>query len=308
MFRYIVFVTVRFLVSNLPKWFVYWGAHRLADYNYILDRRGREAVMSNLRKILPPGTSEERLKFETRWVFRNFAKAISEFFGDGSFNEEFLDRRVIAKGMDNLTEAHARGKGVIVASAHFGNWELGAAFMAKQGYKVWAITQTHAHPRVNALFVGQRRARNYDIIPMEKSMRPIRRILADGGVLCILAERNLSDKGVPVEFFGHEADFPQGPARLALSTGAPIVPVFSVRMPSEGFTYHFEPAIEVPKTGSRSEKVAAMTQDLARVIEKYIRWHPSQWGVFYKVWEEDPPGKMESKAMAGAAPVDGGGE
>ena len=310
MLRFVIFWSVRFLVGILPRWFVYWAAHRLGDINYLFDARGREAVRSNLRKILPPGTSEDRIRFEARWVFRNFAKVIAEFFGFRQFGPEFGERYIQTKGIEHLDNALAKGRGAVLASAHIGNWELAAGDLARRGYKVWAIVQMHANPRVNELFVGQREKRNYRILDMHNAVRPAARILKEGGVLCILGERNLTDSGIPVRFFGRRALFPKGPARLALATKAPLVPAFAIRRPNEGFTICFEPEIQVPEKGTKKSKAQAVTQEFARITEDYIRWHPSQWGVFYRAWEEDPPGKVSTRKpeAAGAAGGAGGAE
>ena len=136
---------------------------------------------------------------------------------------------------------------------------------------------------------------------MHNAVRPSAKVLKEGSILCILGERNLTDSGIPVRFFGRTALFPQGPARLALATKTPLVPGFTIRRPNEGFTLCFEPEIEPPKTGTKKEKVQAMTQEFARILEDYIRWHPSQWGVFYRAWEEDPPGKVSSKTEVAPA-------
>jgi KDO2-lipid IV(A) lauroyltransferase len=291
-------------VSFLPRWFLYWAGNRMGDINYLLDVRGREAVKSNLRKILPPGTPESRVAFEARWVFRNFAKTLGEFFGYDTFGPDFIDRYVQMKGREHIDRALARGRGLIIATAHLGNWELGAATLARYGYEVWAIAQMHAHPKVNDLFISIREKRNYRILPMEKAARPAAKILKGGGLLCILGERNLTEGGIPVTFFGRTALFPQGPARLAVATGAPIVPGFAVRRANEGFTLCMEPELKVPDWGSRKEKVRVLTQEFASIVEEYIRWHPSQWGVFFRAWEEDPPGKVTRRPPAAAGEPD----
>jgi len=301
MLRFVIFWTVRLAVSVFPRWFVYWGSHRLGDINYLFDRRGREAVKSNLRTILPAGTSEDHICFEARWVFRNFAKVISEFFSYRHFGPEFMDRYVQSRGMEHVDNALARGRGAILVSAHIGNWELAAGAMAHLGHTVWGIVQMHAHPKVNELFIGQREKRNYRILDMHNAVRPSAKALKEGGIICVMGERNLTDSGIPVRFFGKTALFPQGPARLALATKSPLLPGFTIRRPNEGFTLCFEPELQPPATGTKKEKVQAMTQEFARILEDYVRWHPSQWGVFYRAWDEDPPGKVASRTEAAPA-------
>ncbi len=95
----------------------------------------------------------------------------------------------------------------------------------------------------------------------------------------------LSEQGVVVDFFGKPCRFPQGPARLSLATGAPIIPAFCLRRTNDSFTTVFLPPVPAPEEGTREEKVVAMTQSFAHIIEDAIRMNPEQWAVFYPIWE-----------------------
>jgi len=287
-FRYLCFSAIIMLCHLLPGRFLYWIALRVADLNYfIFDPRGREAVKANLRVVLPDAT-EERITYEARWVFRNFGKYLSEFFRFRSFDKAFFDKHVAIHGQEHVDRALAQGRGVLIVSAHLSNWELGAAAMRQAcGYEVNVIAAMHRYGRVNNLFMRERESMGVRVIDMRTAPRRVIRALRGNGIVGLQGDRDPTEHGIDVEFFGRACRFPQGPARFAIASGAPIVPGFVLRRTNDSFTVVFEPPIPVPETGTREERTQVMTQAYARVIEEAIRWHPEEWGVFYRVWEEE---------------------
>jgi len=277
---------------------IYWAAHQVADFNYLVDRRGRKAVQDNLRVILGPSAPELRVRYEARWVFRHFGKYLAEFFGYRRFGARFIDTYVDLVGREHLDNALARGRGAIMITAHISNWEIGAALLAREGYELISVAQMHPEPDVNEMFRRQRTSRGYNVIPIEGAYRRCVQALKENKVVCFVGERNVGEGGTVVEFFGRPCMFPQGPARIALATGAPLIPGFVIRRPNNSFVGIMEPPIEVPATGSRKEKALAMTQAYARIVERYIRQFPSQWGVFFRVWNATGRLTPEEEAAA----------
>lgn len=172
----------------------------------------------------------------------------------------------------------------MILTAHLSNWEIGAATLASRGYDVMGVAQHHADPKLNEAFQSVRRARGYITIPMEGSYRRCIAALKEGTSICFVGERDVGVGGVEVEFFGRPTLFPIGPARIALAAGAPVVPGFVIRSPNRDLTVTMEPAIEPPAEGDRKQKARAMTQSFANLVERYVRAHPAQWGVYHKVW------------------------
>lgn len=286
--RYVLFSLIILLCRLLPGRFLYWIALRVADLNYLFDSRGVKAVQANLRQVLP-GAGEERIVYESRWVFRNFGKYLTEFFRFRSFGRRFFDKHVAVNGQEHVDKALAAGKGAILLSAHLSNWELGAAAMHMVcGYKVNVIAAMHRYGRVNNLFMRERESMGIRVIDARNAPRRVIAALRDNEVVGILGDRDPSEAGVEVDFFGRPCRFPQGPARLALSTGAPLIPGFVLRRTNDSFTIFFEPPVETPPESlERAERVRLMTQAYAKKVENAIRWHPEEWGVFYNVWDEE---------------------
>ncbi|MHC4872437.1 MAG: lysophospholipid acyltransferase family protein [Planctomycetota bacterium] len=285
--KYLGYKAIIALCVMLPGRFLYWVALRVADLNWLFDPKGRNSVKANLRTILPDA-SEQRIEYETRWVFRNFGKYLSEFFRFRLFDSNFFEKHVGVKGKEYIDQALEEGKGAIVLSAHLSNWELGAAAMKKKyDYAVNVVAETHTYSKANELFMRERSAMNISVIPTQSAGRAVLKALKNNELVCILGDRDPTMQGVEIDFFGKKCTFPQGPARFAISTGAPMVPGFVLRRTNDSFTIVFEKPIHVPDSGTKDEKVVEMTQTYARVIEDAIRWHPEEWTVFYSVWEED---------------------
>lgn len=284
--KYIGYKGIIVLCLTLPNRFLYWVSLRLADLNWLFDKRGRNAVKANLRTILPDA-AECRIEYETRWVFRNFGKYLSEFFRFRLFDENFFEKHVAVRGAEYIDKALKNGKGGILLSAHLSNWELGAAAMRKKyDYKVNVVAEPHTYSKANDLFMRERDSMNINVIEPKDAPRKALGALKRNELVCILGDRDPSLQGVEIDFFGKPCTFPQGPARFAIATGAPIIPGFVLRRTNDSFTIVFEKEINVPEEGTKEEKVLAMTQQYAKVIEDAIRWHPEEWTVFYSVWEE----------------------
>ncbi len=288
--RYIGFMTIIGLCKILPGRFLYWVALRVADLNYgLLDPRGREAVKANLRQVLP-GASEERIAFEARWIFRNFGKYLTEFFRIRTFDKAYVERCVAIKGQEHIESALAQDKGCILLTAHLSNWELGTGALAMlSGYKVNVVAAMHRYGRINNLFMRERESMGLHVIDMMTAPTQVMRALRNKEIVGMLGDRDPTEQGIEVDFFGKPCRFPQGPARFAIATGAPIVPGFALRRTNDAFTVVFEPPIFPPlaSDGDKRELARELTQRYARVFEEAIRWHPEEWGVFYRLWEEE---------------------
>ena len=287
--RYLLFRLLIGLCNLLPQRFLYCIALRIADLNYFwLDRKGRKAVEDNLRRVLP-GAPEARIAKETRWVFRNFAKYLTEFFRFRHFDIDWFCTNVAMFGLEHVEAALAKGNGCITSSAHLANWELGAAGLSILGGKTMTVSVAmHRYGKINDLFMRERESMGLRVADMEKdAARVMLRALRRNEVVGVMGDRDPTEQGVMVEFFGRQCRFPQGPARLSLATGAPIIPAFCLRRTNDSFSLLFLPAIPIPEEGTRDEKVRKIAQSFADIIANTIRIHPEQWAVFYPFWDAD---------------------
>lgn len=287
--RYVLFRMMIAVCNFLPQRFLYCIALRIADLNYYwLDRQGRAAVESNLRRVLPDAIPA-RINKETRWVFRNFSKYLTEFFRFRHFDLDWFKTNMAMFGLEYVDRALAEGKGCIVSSAHLSNWELGAAGLSIMGgKKITVSVAMHRYGRINDLFMRERTSKGLLVADMEKDAAlTMLRALRRNEVVGIMGDRDPTQQGIMVNFFGRQCRFPQGPSRLSVSSGAPLIPAFCLRRSNDSFSMVFLPPVPVPTEGTRDEKVQVMTQMYADIIAETIRVHPEQWGVFYPFWDGD---------------------
>ncbi|NLE65079.1 MAG: lysophospholipid acyltransferase family protein [Elusimicrobia bacterium] len=270
-----------FLVHALPRGWAYGLARWVADRHFSFSRRDREAVLRNLRQITG---RQEGLTPLARQVFRNFAHYLMDFFlMRETVTEEFLRKNMIIEGRHHLEAALARGKGIVVLTAHLGNWEMGAAGMAGLGHPVAAVALPHRDPRVNALFDGQRQHYGVTVIPVQTALRKSLGILRKGGLVALLGDREFGSGGETMDFLGTRALIPKGPAFLALRTGAMVLPAFFI--PTDGGKYRiiFEPMIVPPEPTAGEDEEEALRRLMRAYllpVERMIRRYPEHWLLF----------------------------
>lgn len=290
MIKYLMFKLIHRLVLILPKKWSYWIGCRVADLDYLLKRKLRQAVKSNLKQVFTVtcsfGAPRSVIRENARAVFRNFAKYLVDFFSFSKLNPDDIDKLVNVRGLENLRKSLDKGKGVIVLTAHLGNWELCGVVTALLGFSVNAVVLSHENTKINRLFVNQRMSKGIKVISVGSGPSEYLNVLRQNKLIGLLGDRITRDgSGVEVNFFNKPALVPKGPAVLSLRTGAPIVPAFMIRAPSDTFNLIFEEPIDPANLKeNNSMAVSAITNRVVSVMEKYIGENPSQWFLFYKVW------------------------
>jgi KDO2-lipid IV(A) lauroyltransferase len=269
-----------------PLRFAYWVGSRIADLHYIFDRRGREAVKSNLRRVLGDA-DESMIRYEARWTFRHFSKFLAEFFRFNRLGSEFVKKHVLMEGMESFAEAHAAGKGVIVVTAHVGNWELGSLILNELGYDVTSVALFEKNERVSGLLNRHRAQRGVEILPAGGFLRGCYRALKNGRVVALLGDRDVTGGGVEVDFFGEPVSLPQGPARLSVRTGAPIIAGALLRRANDSWHCVVSDPMFPNTEIDQDDAVRSLIEQYASELENIIRWHPCQWSIFYDFWNRD---------------------
>jgi lauroyl/myristoyl acyltransferase len=285
------------LLSRLfPRRMSYGLARRLADLYLRFDQRGRESVMANLRQIQASSgvaLSPRALHSLARENFLNFAKYLVDFFKFLHIDPRRMERIVhfgnVPAVLDDLLQ---RGKGVIFVSAHLGNWELGAAALAALGYKVNAVALWVPNEKLNGLYQRYRTSRNINPIPFGRAARDCIHKLRENEIIAVVGDRDFTTSVQTVEFFGRPARLPEGPAKLALATGAPLLPIFMIRLPDDTFGYIVEEPIWADK---RRHSVDDVMRQIAVALERVIRRHSEQWFLFHNLWDLE-----EDRALATA--------
>lgn len=283
-----LYLIARFLAASLPGFIKYWIALRVSDLYFLFNRKGKQAVIHNLRNV----TSNRDIFKSAREVFHNFGKYLADFLFIAQLNRYNWRKWVKLVNSEYFESAYREKKGIIALTAHIGNWELGGVILSLIGYPTSAMVLPQRNKSVNNFFLTQRQSKGLNPLPVGPQIRESFRRLKKGEVLAILGDRNIGtlragrDKssGVEVDFFGKKAYLPRGPAVLAYWTEAIILPGFTIRGKDNKYTLYFEQSVKVERCKNKEEFIRINTQKIAQIIEKYISLYPEQWCVFEEIW------------------------
>ena len=245
---------------------------------YRTSDEAREAVRENLAIVAPERRDREHL---VRAVFVEQVRHYLEIFRLARLDHEKVRRTVITTGWDVFTAAVARGRGVVIASAHVGPISVCGQIIVANGYEITLPIENETGELARA--VNRARTRMGLRFVETDSAFGIHRILKRGGVLGVLADRAITGVGERVPFFGRPALLPSAHVALALRTGATLLPAFAHR---DGDTLRavFGPELELPRTGDRDADVHEGVRRWAGVLEPHVAVAPEQWSVFEAVW------------------------
>lgn len=182
-----------------------------------------------------------------------------------------------------LMDAIAAGTGVIVALPHAGNWDHAGAYFCSKGVKLATVAERLKPESLFRKFVAYREAMGMEVLALDsRSIAILARRLREGGLVALVADRDLSKTGVPVDFFGGTARMPAGPAVLAINTGAPLLTAYVSYTPT-GIHINFE-SVSVSERGTQQERVQKTVQLCADNFAKGIAEHPQDWHMLQRIW------------------------
>ena len=292
MLRYYLFELLRFIVRFIPLRLAYRIAAGLSAVTYLFSRRSKANYRANLAHILsfqgedPRSPSGQRkIKALTRQNFRNFSYYLIDFFRFSRFDLPQLKALVEVEGRHNLQRAFQPKRGVIGVTAHVGNWELGGMVLSLLGYPVHAIALSHQNTKINRLFVNQRALAGMSVIPVGRAVLKSLRALKKNQMVVILGDRDVTERGVEVEFFGSPAHIPRGPAALAVRSGAEIFFGYFVRISFDRYRVVLRPPLSVDRSRPRPEQEEELIKKLVKEMEECIMANLSQWYMYYPIWE-----------------------
>jgi KDO2-lipid IV(A) lauroyltransferase len=284
----------------VPAWVWYTLAVPIADACYFLMPARRRVLEANLARVVGPAEAPAA----ARRVFRNFARYVIDFYQMPFMDKDALCRRMEFHDWRNLNTALTPGEGGIFVTLHLGQAEIGAGALAAYGHPVSAIADTLAHAPMDRFVQGLRRGLGMNVIPANKAKRGVLRCLSRGEVLGMMVDVVQPGDGVTVEFLGAPAEFSSAPARIAIRTGARVMPGVVGRDPRS--VYKLLPVIDFgltyETTGDEEADVLELTCRIARSLETYVRRFPDQWFAFRPVWALAEGSGAEASTVASSAP------
>jgi len=285
MIFYILYGIGHFFANVLPLKLAYSLAKRVSDIQYFLSKKDREALALNISIITKKDIKE--CGNLSRKVFRNFGLYLVDFFRMSNLTVEEIRKRIKIEGIENIDGVLNQNKGGIVLTCHIGNWELGGVTMGMLGYDISAVALNHKHKKINDFFIEQRERKGLKVIPIDHSMKRCISVLRNKGLLALAGDRDFTNNGVSIDFFGMSTSIPKGPAMFALKTNSPIIPGMVVRQDSFNYKLIFDTPIELKETPGmdKDEAIREASKKFVSVMEKYISAYPDQWLIFRKFWE-----------------------
>jgi KDO2-lipid IV(A) lauroyltransferase len=280
---------VGFLIGTrlLPARAAVWLAGFLGKIAFDVIGFRRKVTLANLGTRLAGGRSAGELEETGRRSYMHFGMSIAEFLRVPGVNRDYVDRYIRLDGLEHLDRALEGRKGAVLVTGHFGSWELMGRALVLAGYPINFIVGVQRNPLVQDMMNNIRRSAGVGVFEPGSLLR-ITRSLRSNGFVAMLSDQDAGPHGAFVDFFGEKASTPQGAARLAIMTGAPVIPGFIVRL--GGLRHHvvIEKPVEIPAGLGREEAVLEITRRFTAVIEKYAREHPDHYLWAHRRWRTRP--------------------
>ncbi|WP_236809427.1 phosphatidylinositol mannoside acyltransferase [Amycolatopsis albispora] len=259
-----------------------------------------QQLRRNLARVVPQADATE-LDELTKRAMRSYARYWQESFRLPSMDHEQVRAKVAAAitGVENLDAALAEGNGVVFALPHTGNWDAAGVWLAGYLGGFTTVVERLEPESVFRRFVAFREALGFEVVPLtgdSAAFRVLLKRLRENKAICLVGDRDLTGSGIDVTFFGEHTRMPGGPARLAATTGAALIPV-GCWFTEGGWQIRMHPRIRVT---ARAE-VPAATQALADIFAGDIAAHPTDWHMLQPFWTADFPGGQPEEVEAGQA-------
>jgi len=253
-----------------------------------LERKRIAITLDNLR-ILYPGQDDARLRPLARRTARHFGRFLAESARAPLLTRGSLGDLVTFEGLEHYAAAHAQGKGVILATAHFGNFELAACAQALMGYPVYSVIREVDNPGLDVFMDQVRGSSGLGVIKKERAARDILGHIRRGDTVTVHIDLNASFNLIYVPFFGRYASTFTTPAVMSLRTGAPLLTMLSFRDDAAD-RYHVKiyPPAQIAPAGNRNADVRQIIMALNGGLEEAIRQAPEQWFWFHRRWKKEP--------------------
>jgi phosphatidylinositol dimannoside acyltransferase len=298
------------LICRLPESVAQWAFTTVADIAWRRQGPKVGVLEANLRRVLSwrqasPDVDGQELRALSRAALRSYARYWLEVFRLPVIPVERIvsGMHINADGEAAMFAELRAGRGVLLALPHMGNFEQAGGWVVAEGAGTFTTVAERLRPEsVYEAFVRFRQGLGMEVLPLTGEHGPfgvLAQRLRAGGLVCLVSDRDLKETGVQVEMFGEQARIAAS-AALAVHTGAALMPV-ATWFEGEDWGARIYPEIPVPASGSRAEKVAAMSQQLARVFEQAIAEHPQDWHMLQRVFTADlDPARLPAPQAAGA--------
>ena len=278
------------LVCRVPESWGRWVFQQAGEIAWRRQGTGVQLLEANLRRVIGPEPSGKELRALSRAGMHSYARYWFEVFRLPVISAERLVTEMHSEGKDRLLATLAAGRGAVLPLPHMGNWDHAGAWIIACGVPKFTTVAERLKPESLARrFFAFREGLGFEVLPATGGVQRfgiLAQRLRAGGLVCLPADRDITGGGIEVDFFGEKAHMMGGAAALAVQTGAALMPT-TLWFEGPHWGAHIHEEIPVPAEGTRREKIAAMTQQVARVFEAGIAEHPEDWHMLQRVFSAD---------------------
>jgi len=286
----IAYILVRVLnkiFSVIPISFSLWLGRRLGLLVFFINRKRRVVAYANLKAAFAKEKSPAELRAITKKVYQTLVQTFVEVLNLTKVNKAYVDRYVEVVNMERVRNASKSGRGTILLTAHFGDWELSGLVSSVVGYPILVLAREQKMKRLNEALNRLRESNGCKVIRKGMQTKNILRALHNNQVVGILSDQDAGKNGMFVNFFGRPTSCHTGPFEIARKTNAIILPNFIVRTGGAHHKLYLEEYIDFSDPGS-TDDIRRSLQKFANVLEAYIRKYPDQWLWMHKRWKSTP--------------------
>jgi len=281
----IVYKIAEFIALSTPYPLSYFISTIIAKI-WFLTRVNVSATKNNVSIALNLDKNSKDTHRIAKTIYINWAKNIVDFLKHPVISKEKLKQRVEVVGLENLDKALKKGKGVVIFTAHIGNFEWGACKLAAEGYKIWGVSLVRKSNRLNKFFEARRLSKGVKTLYVNKMLH-VFKILGNNEIVAIPTDWDPGARANPFNLFGKKAYIPNGPVHIALRSGAVLIPSFIIR---KGKYNHYQIIGEPIKLCTEGDKKTLISKNMERmieVLEKYIKDNIVEWEMFHNIWVKE---------------------
>jgi lauroyl/myristoyl acyltransferase len=281
------------VIKAMPRGMSERAFRAAADAATVRNGGGARQLRKNLRRVVGPTMSELRMDTLVGEALRSYSRYWLETFRLETMNHAEVAARTVVTAPESalIDAALDRGKGVVFALPHSGNWDAAGIWVVARYGRFATVAERLKPESVFDRFVAYRESLGMEVIALTGGQQAPTEVLSQrlraNGIVCLLADRDLSHSGIEVSFFGEPARMPPGPALLAATTGATLIAAHP-RFEGDAWGVDFSAPVELPE-GHLRERVTSATQQLADLFAARIAKYPTDWHMLQRLWLADLP-------------------
>ena len=288
MVLYVALSLGSWIIPRLPKWLVRAMAQGAGAIGYVVAKGPRHNIQDNLAVVMRMPSSSATVRWNALLAFQNNARNWCDTLRLEATSRRDIESIVNVEGWERLQRCLTLGNGVILLGLHLGNFDIVGQIVAARGLTMTVPVEEMEPAALFRRIQTLRQSLGINTVPLSAGPRPLLAALKRNEIVGILCDRNTSDSGVAVRFFGRTAIVSKGPAWLASLSDAPVLMGVGIRQSDDRFRGFVSGPLPIKRSGNRREDHRANAQTVISAAESWIGQYPDQWLMFANVWPDDP--------------------